>query len=395
MQGELPSDREARQRLVRLVRDQALWDATRGLARGARDAHGLGVMAALLAGFGSPLIFLPDAQGRFRGHPGPHQPARASEFAIVPGSIAAQALARATLFDTATERATPFDEQLAHLLGAAALAYCPLVAAGQPVALAAFALDEAAAAQLPRHRLLAARLAQFGEEPVAGEEVSALRAEIRRAVHEVNNPLSVIKTYLAGLLPRLAGDEAARHALATVQEEIERVGQILRTLSRPLPLATSEQVNVNRLLADLLALLRDGLFAPARISLVTRFAPVLPTVAVQADKLKQILLNLLKNAAEAMPDGGTLTVTTRDRVVRDGRPCVEITLADTGPGIPPHLLDRLFTSELTTKNETHAGLGLSIVGRLAQELNISVTVASDSSGTMVSLLIPRTTAPDN
>jgi signal transduction histidine kinase len=122
---------------------------------------------------------------------------------------------------------------------------------------------------------------------------------------------------------------------------------------------------------------------------VTRLDSELPRLTTQRDKLKQIVLNLLKNAAEAMPEGGTVTIGTRDHVNRDGQSYVEIVVSDTGPGMPPEIMENLFKPVASTKGGGHGGLGLSIINELAAALNISVTCTSDPSGTIFQLLVPR------
>lgn len=413
--GELPSDRHVRHRLMREVRDLAMMDGLVGLLGSAADRTALlsaiGEAASILFGLSRPLFFLPEGAGKLRAVPLPGQMKRAAEIALpLRGgrSLCAQAAERRVALDSFSEAGgTLLDEQIAQLVAGAGVFYLPFVAENELGGLAAFGVDARDLPRLRKQRRLVDRLAKLGGrqlrnlsslKPAEGDSaaaLAALRGDIRRAIHEVNNPLSIMKTYVKALTARVEGDETAAKGLHVIGEEIDRIAATLRALvAAPAASAPSEGVDINGVITDLLGLARDTLFVPARISVVSRLASGLPPIAIQRDKLKQILLNLLKNAAEAMPDGGTVTVATRDNINRDGQAHVEISVADTGPGIPPDIMSQLFAPVTSTKGEGHSGLGLAIVGGLAKELKISVTCASDSEGTMFQLLVPRVLAAD-
>jgi signal transduction histidine kinase len=102
---------------------------------------------------------------------------------------------------------------------------------------------------------------------------------------------------------------------------------------------------------------------PASVRVEDHLAGDLPNIALDRDRLLQVLLNLLQNALQAMPSGGVLTVTTRAAMQRGGQPAVEIAVADTGVGIPPEDVPRLFIPFWTTK-DGGTGLGLAISQRI-------------------------------
>lgn len=413
--GELPSDRHVRHRLMREVRDLAMMDGLVGLFDAAQDRTSLlsviGEAASILLGLSRPLFFLPEGADKLRAVPLPGQMKRAAEI-VVPAhggrSLCARAAERKVVLDSFSEEGGMLlDEQVAQLLASSGVYYLPLAAGDVLRGVAAFGVEDRDLPRLRKQRRLIDRLAKLCgrrlrdipalkmAEGGAEGAVVALRGEIRRVIHEVNNPLSIMKTYVKTLTTRLEADETAARGLRVISEEIDRIAATLRTLvTTPAASAPSERVDINGVITDLLGLARDTLFAPARISIVTRLASGLPAVAIQRDKLKQILLNLMKNAAEAMPEGGTLTIATRDNINRDGQPHIEISIADTGPGIPPDIMSHLFTPVVSTKGEGHSGLGLAIVGGLAKELKISVTCTSDSEGTMFQLLVPRVLPSD-
>ena len=107
------------------------------------------------------------------------------------------------------------------------------------------------------------------------------------------------------------------------------------------------------------------------------------------DRLKQLLLNLLKNSVEAMAAaGGVLRLATAPWGGGIGTSHVEIRIEDSGPGIPPDVLTQLYQPVASTKGQNHLGVGLSIVGQLVRDLGALINCRSSSAGTCFQLLIP-------
>ena len=115
----------------------------------------------------------------------------------------------------------------------------------------------------------------------------------------------------------------------------------------------------------------------------------LKSLPTNANAIKQIYTNLVKNAIEALPANGEIMVYTQDNVNVDGEPFVEISVSDNGPGIPPDILPNLFSPVDTTKQGEHAGLGLTIVKNLVNEIHGSIRCRSSSRGTEFLVLLPR------
>ncbi len=107
-----------------------------------------------------------------------------------------------------------------------------------------------------------------------------------------------------------------------------------------------------------------------------------------ADTLKQILVNLVKNAIEAMPGGGQIQIANNGYVNRDGLLYSELCVRDSGPGIAPVILAKLFSPVPTSKGEGHHGLGLSIVHGLVKKNQGLITCRSGKSGTSFEILLP-------
>jgi two-component system, NtrC family, sensor kinase len=186
----------------------------------------------------------------------------------------------------------------------------------------------------------------------------------------VNNPIAVIQGNL-DLVRELLGThvERVRGELKLADEQIERMRLIVTQLlqfARPAEYAGYvEPIDANRLVEDSL-LLAAHLLARTRID-VQRDLQARQRPAANRQELQQVMVNLLVNAIHAMPEGGTLLLSTRD----DPDRVVEITVADTGAGLSPELIDELFKPFVTRKKDG-TGLGLwisrTIVDRYGGEL---------------------------
>lgn len=216
---------------------------------------------------------------------------------------------------------------------------------------------------------------------VRSEKLAAIGQLTASIAHEVNNPIAVIQGNL-DLLRELLGADAPRVAseLKLVDEQIERMRLIVTQLlqfARPNEYAGYvAPVDVNRLVDDCL-LLAGHLLAKTRIevrrSLRARCQP-----QANRQELQQVLVNLLVNAIHAMPDGGVLSLATRDHATADG-PMVEISVTDTGPGLGPELLAELFKPFVTRKKDG-TGLGLWISRNIVDRYGGDLRAADRSDG---------------
>jgi len=220
-----------------------------------------------------------------------------------------------------------------------------------------------------------------------------LKARAREVIHEVRNPLSIINNYLEILGIKLEGDDPAQQDLETIRSEIHRINSILEKLSQSSIVDTSETVpvDVNALVADLSHMFQTSLFAAHDIEISLNLDESMPPMLTNADALKQIYTNLVKNAVEALPAEGLVMVYTQDQVNVDGKAHFEICVADDGPGIPAEILPDLFTPIKTTKGDGHAGVGLTIVKNLVNEMHGSISCRSSDKGTSFHILLPRNT----
>lgn len=313
-------------------------------------------------------------------------------------SLAARALAAGEALELPADDAAPvLDRQIARRLGADALRAVPMFAPEPvgvllvPATTDAF-LSRALAALAAPGLLLPIRFERRVLE--AGLSVqSRYERRLREVVHEANNPLSVIHNYLHVLGARLDDESTSREQLRLIGDEIGRTSEILHALvdapagveaRRPAQSGPS----LHALVRDVLALLEPSLMADAGIELVTEFDAVDVTPALDTPQLRQVLLNLLKNAVEAMPEGGRIVLATHTALATSSGPGFEISITDSGAGIPPDLLRGLFARGTSTKGDGR-GLGLGIVRQLVEALGGNVSAQSHPGrGTTFRLVFP-------
>jgi len=218
----------------------------------------------------------------------------------------------------------------------------------------------------------------------------AAMGEIAAVVaHEARNPLGALNNCV-GLLrgnPHITGEDA--ELLTIMEGESKRLNDIVSdflTFGRPRP-PQFAPVDLHELIDGTVGLLRRDDRCPPSVLFERRFDETLPPVWADRDQLRQVFWNLLLNAVQAMREGGTLTLETR----RTGD-AVEVTVRDTGSGIPAPILPRLFEPFVTSK-AGGTGLGLAIVRRIVEDHGGHITVsARDGEGTCFVLSLPATRA---
>ncbi|QJE00377.1 HDOD domain-containing protein [Massilia forsythiae] len=328
------------------------------------------------------------------------------------GAVARAALERRmSLVRRGAPLALP-EEQLLRMLGAESLVCVPLVSGGRCLgvlvggvagwqlaayqkrerflqsfgAQAASALENAMAARNRTRRQLASMAEEYREAS-------------RRVAHEVNNPLAIIKNYLSVLDSKLERQESVGSELSVLHDEIDRVGQLINGLGDSGTGAgglgaggggaMAAFADVARVADDVLRLFRGTGFVPSNVDIATSFGGHDNRVAGDPDTLRQILVNLVKNAVEALgAHGGRIEIANRGHVTRERRLYLELAVADTGPGLPPAVLANLFSPVASTKEGPHRGLGLSIVHGLVKQLDGHIACRSGKTGTSFDILLP-------
>ncbi|HWV99262.1 MAG TPA: GAF domain-containing protein [Candidatus Acidoferrum sp.] len=254
------------------------------------------------------------------------------------------------------------------------------------------ALAELSAIAIERARLYE-RLVDVEEQLRQNEKLSALGLLAAEVAHEIRNPLTVMKMLYHSLdLQFPAGDPRAKDA-RIIGQKIEHLNKIVQQV---LDFARTTEpqlarVNLNQLIEELCLLVRHKL-KHQKIKLAQKLESALPAVLGDAGQLEQAFLNLILNAAEAMPEGGTLTITSCSALTPRGKAGPEqvvVEFADTGAGMSEEQRRRAFKSVLTTSKTRGTGLGLAIVGRVVETHHGEVTLKSrPGKGTAVSVLLP-------
>ncbi|MEW5774218.1 MAG: ATP-binding protein [Thermodesulfobacteriota bacterium] len=228
---------------------------------------------------------------------------------------------------------------------------------------------------MTRHRLMEQKLQQ-------SEKMAAIGELSTYIAHEIRNPLFAIAGFANSLLRSPTLDASAREKAEIIGRESRRLESILKSIlnfARPIDAAPGE-MDLNALVRDTMAFLSMG--CADNLCIELDLAENLPLARGAADLVKQCLVNLVKNGLEAMPDGGRLKVGTR--LDQD---MVALSVADTGRGIPPENMDKVFNPFFTTKDQG-AGLGLAMTKKIVEEAGGRVLLASTpGQGATVTLLL--------
>ncbi|MCG2586367.1 HDOD domain-containing protein [Massilia sp. TS11] len=293
------------------------------------------------------------------------------------------------------------EEQLFRLLGAETLVVVPLVAAQRCLGVMIGGIQ---AWQLAATERRVNFLQAFGNQAAASLEnaisergharrqlasvAEEYREATRRVVHEVNNPLSIIKNYLSVLDAKLARSEPVSAEVAILNEEIDRVGQLVGGLTKLQPAEGGRNTDAAKVVNDVARLFRGSAFMPEGVEIGVAMGEGPVEIEADGDVLKQILVNLVKNAVEALPQGGRIEIASRGQVNLERKLYQALVVSDTGPGLPPDVLANLFAPVRSTKSGNHRGLGLSIVHALVKKQGGVITCRSGRGGTAFEILLP-------
>ncbi len=222
-----------------------------------------------------------------------------------------------------------------------------------------------------------------------------------KVVHEINNPIAIIRNYLESLKLKLPDKHPAQEELMVVGEEMIRVSSLLEGLtsfSKP-KIGGLETIDLNQVCRRVLEVLKKSMLLPRQIQIQTDLDPDISSAVMDSNGLKQVIINLVKNAAEALGKGGEIVFTTRllpgsTKVLIDKKKkipgFVQITIKDNGPGIPAKIRERLFEPYNSGKeSSTNSGLGLAIVHSIVKEMQGRITCDSrQGQGTSFTVLLP-------
>ena len=229
------------------------------------------------------------------------------------------------------------------------------------------------------------------EQLVERERLAALGRVTGAIAHELGTPLNSVLGY-AQLLEQSDLPESAKRRLKIIESQAQRMAEIIQHyLSRTRDVRPSRQkVHPNELVHDTLMQL-ELRFEQVHIHVHTLLADALPPLTADATSLQRLLMNVLNNAIDAQPKGGSINLTTRlAPASKKISPCIVFEIADSGPGIPtevlPHVFDLFFTTKTTDKGN---GLGLAICQEIVKAHGGTIHVANNTGeGTIVTITLP-------
>jgi PAS domain S-box-containing protein len=238
-----------------------------------------------------------------------------------------------------------------------------------------------------------AELASMTQQLWQASKLATMGELAASVAHELNNPLATISLHAEMLLGQTAADNSNRRSLLVIEQEVERMATLVSNL-----LLFSRRSRQELSTLDLCEELNNTLdfiqyhLRSNGIDIVKDCPTVLPTVQADRQQLHQVFLNLISNASDAMPKGGTLTVRSRVGAMAGGHSAVVVEFSDTGTGVRTGDLSKLWEPFFTTKPEGKGtGLGLAICRRIVEEHRGTIEIETGpGKGTTVRITLPAT-----
>lgn len=400
-------DEEIRIRLAHKIHQIALLDGVQQHASDINDVSELFKLVSenlqLIFGLSPEIIFLPDISGTVLSGISTidNTPDKAPvSIKLKPYSslIAESGLRKTILYSSAQsifDELNVIDRQIKSLLEVPEFICLPLLSQNSLIGVIAVGCKPNQAAKLKSESLLLEnfckiiadtytrqqRLSRQLEESQQQEKVAA-NLKSRSIVHEINNPLTIINNYLELVSMDMDKEGKDKQNIDIIKSEVERVSDLLLQLKQDPEdnHHNDHEVDINQLIEKQIAIFKPTFYKLNNISSELKLDPNLPPIPSDTNKLKQIISNLVKNAAEALPDKGIISISTKPLVILNNKKYIEISVSDNGTGVPDNILNQLFSPVESTKGSTHSGLGLTIVNQLTTDLNGRISYSSSSQG---------------
>ncbi|EKD40140.1 MAG: hypothetical protein ACD_75C00161G0004 [uncultured bacterium] len=236
---------------------------------------------------------------------------------------------------------------------------------------------------------------------IEAERMAAISMTARKLAHEINNPLGIINNYLTTMQLKLSQENTIQEELGIIGEEINRISLMVSKMgifSDTFSHSAShrfELTDINAVIEDIVHIVKTPLFHASGMTIAFHPDVNIPRIMTSGDALKQVMINLIKNASEAMSEGQRVGIKTgmasenphEDRSYQSAG--IEIVIEDTGPGLPETILKNLYKPFVTTKKNGTAGLGLSIVHKTVNDLGGLISCSSKpGEGTSFRIRLP-------
>lgn len=239
-------------------------------------------------------------------------------------------------------------------------------------------------------RTMVASLRKSQEDLIKTERLAVTGKLAASVAHEIRNPLTSLRMTVE-MLAAKGGDETTQEAYRIVLGELDRLAlavEELLTFARPRP-PKREPTDLNRLSADTLAFLKNQLDHARVRSALESDAGLPADLALDPSKIRQLLVNLILNAMQAIVRNGQVTVRTKwDAAARK----VTLEVADTGPGVPAEVREKIFELFVSTK-PGGGGLGLAIAKQVVEEHGGTISFETGERGTTFRIELPTTPEP--
>lgn len=231
-------------------------------------------------------------------------------------------------------------------------------------------------------------LQQSHERLLRSERFAAVGKAAAYVSHEIKNPLMIIGGFAKQLQRQPEIPPNAKEKLQIIVEEVRRLENFLnelRDFTRP-AVPCKKEADLNALVREVVNMMQDAA-AASGVKINLELDESLPTAVFDPNQIKQVLINLIKNAIEAMESGGQITITTGS----DGEQ-LRLAVSDTGKGIPPEILPQIFNPFFTTK-KSGTGLGLAVINKIVEDHQGSISVESrEEQGTTFIVVLPCRTS---
>ena len=238
-------------------------------------------------------------------------------------------------------------------------------------------------------------------EDAAEKNTDTNSIRTRKLIHEINNPLSAIKNYLKVLNMKLDDINVENDEIRIIDDELDRVSKLLKEFKSSSSEKKPEKTvsSLYSIISDTILLIKNSRVEGSEIDIYFEGDEDIPDIMIDKDAFRQVLINLINNSIEAMPQGGEIKVNVRYKAgsqagdvkaggSEDVAEKIEISVSDEGPGFPDHLKPNLFKKQATTKAD-HDGLGLLIVYELIKKMSGTVILDDNPpKGTCFKIILP-------